>query len=59
VTVDDEAQAVVHDDPVCEGFDQAARAGSEQPDVRSVNEEAVDAHLDALARRVASEKARG
>jgi hypothetical protein len=57
VTVDDEAQSVVHDEPVCEAFDTAARAG-EQPEVRSVNAEAVDAHLDALRRRVEARRRR-
>ncbi len=52
VTVDDEAQSIVHDSPVCEAFDKAARSGPEQPEVREVNEEAVGAHLDALRRRV-------
>jgi hypothetical protein len=56
VTVDDEAQSVVHDDPVCEPFDTAARSGSEQPEVRTVNAEAVGAHLDALRRRVEAKK---
>jgi hypothetical protein len=49
VITDDEALTIVHDSPVCDGFDAIAREGAE---VRDVNAEAVDAHLDALATRV-------
>jgi len=58
VTVDDEAQAIAHESPVCEPFTKLARSGGEQPEVREVNEEAVGAHMDALKRRVEAKKAR-
>lgn len=51
VIQDDEAQTFAHDEPVCQEF---AKAHSGADEVREVQPEAVEAHLDALARRVRS-----
>ena len=52
VIADDEAQTILHEEPVCPGFHALVHSGAEQPEVRSVNDEAVPAHLAALRARV-------
>ena len=49
VIQDDEAQTFAHDEQVCQEF---AKAHSGADEVRDVQPETVDAHLDALRRRV-------
>ena len=52
---DDEAQSIAHEDPVCAKFTEAAhRAGKHE--VRDVHEEAVGAHFDAIAARLARKR---
>ena len=51
---DDAAQTIGHAEPVCKEFDEWARGGTEAPEVRHVNNEAVPAHLAALRARVKS-----
>jgi hypothetical protein len=47
---DDDAQALLHPDPVCEWFKNLMSRGS--PEVRNVAPDAVAAHLSALRARV-------
>lgn len=52
VIIDSAAQSIAHADPVCGWFEQHAQSVGELPEVRHVEEGAVDAHLDALRARV-------
>jgi ubiquinone biosynthesis protein UbiJ len=53
VVNDPQSRTIAHEAPVCDRFDQLARSTSTPPEVREVEEGALGAHFDALARRVA------
>lgn len=53
---DDAAQSILHEEPVCPWFESVLAQANEKPEVRRVSREAVPAHLDALAARVARKK---
>jgi hypothetical protein len=48
-----DAQAILHEEPVCATFNAMAHSGSEMPEVRTLGgEEAIASHLAALKRRL-------
>lgn len=56
VIADDEAQTILHEDPVCARFHELAHGGAETPEVRRVENDAVPAHLAALRARVKAQQ---
>jgi hypothetical protein len=57
IVTDDQAQCILHEEPECKDFLALVRSGP-PAEVRVVEEGAVDAHLEALASRVARRKER-